>query len=263
MMKIRLHHDSSHVAGKVQELLSSMKKTTKSIARKAIRVALGACVIGMTLSCVSKKDESQQPAEQVQVTSEELKPDNFFHQSQEAFANKDYEGSAQAIRNAIAVMKEIAAVTDEKQLKDIQLSIDELYDLASSVAVDKVEGIEELNFFFARAGKALAGLHMHTTEKYYFNLEGKKAGSELLKVVDIVQQTVQYHGRKLSEPEMNLLTDLRLLSVRLATGKASKKELEDALKKLSLQLTQWDADLSIQYSSIAHKRETVIHNQIN
>jgi hypothetical protein len=241
-----------------------MKKIIKSAVIKAVLPMLGAFVVmEMTLSCAGKKEESQLPAEQVQVIAEEMKPDNYFHQSLEAFANKDYEGSAQAIRNAIAAMKEIASVTDEKQRQEIQQSIDELYELATSVAVDKVEGIDELNFFFAHAGKALAGMHMHTTEQYYFNLEGKKAGGELLKVVDIVQKTMEYHGRKLSEPEMNLLTDLRILSVRLATGKATKKELEDGLQKLSEHLTQWDADLSLKYSSIANKRKTVIHNKIN
>ncbi len=230
------------------------------ISKVAFAVALG-ILLTLNTGCEKKEKHVDSMNEQVQITSEEMRPDDFFSQSLQAFANKDYKKSSKLIEKSIQSMKVIADFVPANQQQEIINSIKELQELASKVAVDKVEGIDELNYFFARAGKSLAGLHMHTAESYYFDLHGKQAGNELREALGIIEKTVRYHGRALSDDERQLLASGRELANQLEKGNTTKEELENYLTTLSNQITKLDNELDIQFESIASKRKTEIHTK--
>jgi hypothetical protein len=100
----------------------------------------------ITGSCSKKEKHDESLNEQVEITSNEMKPDGYFSEALNAFARNDFEHASSSIKMAIASMKKIAEVTPVSQQEEILNSIKELTELASNVASDKVEGIDELFF---------------------------------------------------------------------------------------------------------------------
>lgn len=102
---------------------------------------------------------------------------------------------------------------------------------------------------------------MHTTESYYFNLHGNQAGNELKEALAIIENTMKFHRRALSDSERELIQNGKSLATQLEKGKATKEELEAYLNSLSVQLKKLDSELDIKFQSLANKRKTEVHTK--
>ncbi|HWA33097.1 MAG TPA: hypothetical protein VG737_03155 [Cyclobacteriaceae bacterium] len=199
-------------------------------------------------------------ATSLQIDARELVPDDKFHESLESFAKEDYSKSAAAIEAAATQMEQLSTLAGDKQRANILSSVADLRDLATNVAVDKVDGIQELNYYFALAGKALAGVYAQSTETYYFNLQGRLAGEELQKAIEQVERILRYHGKEPGSEDKKLLDDLRSYATQLREGAPStNKEMQDWLTLLQAFLEREEGDLDAQFATIANKRKVVIH----
>jgi hypothetical protein len=123
--------------------------------------------------------------------------------------------------------------------------------------VDRVDGIQDLNYFFSKAGKALAGLHARNVKSYHYQLNGKQAGLELIKVVDQIENLLRYQQHKLTKEEETFLEETKTFALTMQKGgKMTDMEVEGLLKSLSDHLTKWDSEISITYSS--HKQKEIV-----
>ena len=235
-------------------------KTSSYMVRAGISVSVLATTLILLWGCRSKS--SDELDDRIKITSEELAPDDFFQEALRTFAAREYKESAKFILQGAKAMEEIARLSDSKRADNIRESIAELNDLASSVAVDKVDGIDELNYFFSHAGEALAGMHMHVTETYYFNLQGRDAGWELQKAVRQIERLARYHNREFNATERKQLDETNALSKRLRLGDpVGKEELEMTLGQLAETMTRWKGELTVKYSAIRDERKRVIHSK--
>lgn len=216
----------------------------------------------LLLSC-QPKDGSNQSQGVVLISTSELQPDGYFQNALVAFANNQHEECSSEIGLAIQAMETIMANAEEGRKQGIQNAIHELQELKSNVALKKVDGILELNYFFARAGSALAGLHMNISKEEHFNLQGKKAGEELEKALTETENMIKkYRNRELTKEEQTLLGHLWGQAKRLKQGETiSPAEMELVFKKLDQVIVKAGRDIEIEYVSFRDKKETVIHDK--
>jgi hypothetical protein len=209
------------------------------------------------------KDQKDQAQGVVQISTTELEPDDHFQNALVAFANKQYKESSSEIGLAIKSMEVIMANADETRKQSIRRSIDELQELRSNVVVDKVDGVLELNYLFARAGSALAGLHMNISKKEHFDLHGKKAGEELEKALKETENMIKkYHHRELTKTELTLLGHLWEQAKRLKRGETiSPAEMEIVFKKLDEAIIKAGREIEVEYVSFRDNKKTIIHDK--
>ena len=108
------------------------------------------------------------------ITEESLEPDAHFAAALKDFVDQRYNKSYADIQKGINYMEGVVAESNGSFKQRIKESIDELMELADNVRFDKVDGVEELNYFFARAGRALGNDHVLIVEKV---LNNKKPGN--------------------------------------------------------------------------------------
>lgn len=203
------------------------------------------------------------PDEILEVKTMQVEPDVYFHQAITDFANKDYKKSAESIRRAIQVMDSIALVAHPEQREKIKKSTEELLDLQSNVAFDKVDGIEDLNYCFAHAGQALTGYHMHVYKTEYYNLESRKAGKELSKAISLIENSVTFNDHEFDAEELAVLTALKNNADLLKEGKeTSKTNIEALLTKLNEHMNKWGDEIEVNYRKFHKSRKVVIHKKI-
>ncbi len=203
--------------------------------------------------------KSNGPGAQLEVTATEIQPDSYFYEATVQFANKDYKKSAEFIHKAIQSMELISTVVDEDQRTELKNSIAELNDLETRVSVDKVDGLEELNYFFARAGSALAGLHMHVSETEYVQLNGSKAGKELKRALGVIKNTIKYYNHQFDAEENSLIEKISMQADEMEKGNnVSQEDLKASLKLLKSHLGKWSDELEINYIDFKRKREEII-----
>ncbi|MFN7790964.1 MAG: hypothetical protein ACK5NM_00280, partial [Cyclobacteriaceae bacterium] len=153
-------------------------------------------------------------------------------------------------------------IEDSTRKQIIRNSISELIELKEHVAVAKVDGIQDLNYFFARAGNSLAGLHMNVAKTEYFKLDGIKAGGELDKALRAVENALKYHHLDLTKEEQELIARLRKNADRLKIGeKIPTGEMEELFDQLNTSITKLSSDIEINYASYKNKRKTTIHDK--
>jgi len=199
----------------------------------------------------------------IEVTTVQMQPDIYFHQAITDFSNKDYKNSAKNIRMAINNMDSIALKANEELKLKIKKSIEELSDLQTDVAFDKVDGVEDLNYCFARAGQALAGYHMHIYKTEYYNLKGKQAGEELSKAISFIEGSVAFNDHEFDAEEVALLTDLRKNADLLKHGEeVSKTNIEALVMRLNEHMVKWGNEIEVNYRNFQNSRKTMIHNKI-
>ncbi len=222
------------------------------------------CFSLLAATSCQKYESAKQSQGQIELTSNELQPDNYFQDALTAFADKKYTQASDAINLGIGAMEQIIAKADESQRLSIQNSIKELKELSDKVAIDQVDGINQLNYFFAKAGEALAGLHMHISKTEYINLSGKEAGANLERAIAEIEQTIKYHGRDLTKDEATLMSYLRQEALRLRTGeKISQSDMEANFEKLNNHIQQLDAELEVKYTNFKTEKTIIIHDKPN
>lgn len=213
-------------------------------------------------ACQPKENKAPQEGI-VEISTMELLPDEHFNEALVAFADKQYVESARQIGLAIQNMDTIVStIEDTTRRQMIRHSISELIELQEHVAVDKVDGIQDLNYFFAKAGNSLAGLHMNVAKTEYFKLDGVKAGGELDKAIRAIENTLKYHHLELTKEEQELIAKLRKNADRLKIGeKIPSGEMEDLFDQLNTSITKLSSDIEINYATYKNKRKTTIHNK--
>ncbi len=212
--------------------------------------------------CQSKENKAPQEGI-VEISTMELLPDDHFNKSLLAFVDKKYAESANEIGLAIQNMDTILMTSeDESRKQSIHHSINELTELKSHVAADKIDGIHELNYFFARAGHALAGLHMNVAKTEYFKLDGVKAGGEMDKALRAIEGALKYHNRDMTTEEKDLMIKLRKNADKLKIGeKIPAGEMENLFDQLNDHITKMSSDIEINYATYKNSRKTTIHDK--
>ncbi|MBS1976767.1 MAG: hypothetical protein JST46_05325 [Bacteroidetes bacterium] len=220
-----------------------------------------ASLLALLTGCTSKKATQDTPSlGQVTVSTTAIEPDVYFQGAIKAFTENNYAETAQAIGQACDYMISIKGLSSDKFQQNLDNSISELRELQNNVKSDKVDGLDELNYFFARAGNALAGVHMNVTESISFNVKGPDAGKELMKAVASIRSMVNYHHYEFDAEENALLGEIEAMAKRLEKSEpVTKEELDAKFKLLGTHLTKWGNDIEVSYSG-SHKKG-VIHNE--
>ena len=119
------------------------------------------------IGCHNKNDLEKKPQAIITSPVKEniMEPDDHFAKALETFAKGDFDKSYAEIQDGIKYMEGISSISSSDEQKKLNSSIDELCELAENVRKDKVDGIDELNYFFDRAGKALGNHHIEIVEK--------------------------------------------------------------------------------------------------
>lgn len=209
------------------------------------------------LSC--SKKEATPPGDVLEVTTIQIQPDIYFHQAITDFTNRDFQKSAENIRNAISVMDSIAGTADEEQKVLLNNSIAELNSLQTNVASDKVSGIEDLNYYFAKAGQALAGYHMHVYKTEYYNMEGKKAAKEMQQAIAFIENSVAFNDREFDAEELALISKIKNQIDQLSKGtEVTKEDIETSLSELNAHMTKWGNEIEVKYRNFNDTQKAVI-----
>lgn len=138
-----------------------------------------------------------------------------FHAASERFMADYLPAAADEIRIGAAIMKlEYARATDEGK-KILEVSINELNELADKVELNMVDDPAELDKAFARANYALANHRHLKAEEYYAKGENGKAAVELNAAAGNVERGFGWAGQKMEDGAVATIRGARLL-----TGKA-------------------------------------------
>jgi hypothetical protein len=198
-------------------------------------------------SCKEKDvDSTEAPAvEETVVTVEMLEPDDDFGQALVAFANKDFATCDKMIRKGAKSMEAIAALATGERKVMLDNSIAELNELATEVAADRVDGIDDLNYFFGRAGHALAGYKMDITDTYFDSRSPQETGEALSALVDRLEANIKYYKREITTEEKTALEDAKALAQRLRGGeKVAKEDIKKSIDNLGAQVKKWDDEFN-------------------
>ena len=171
----------------------------------------------------------------------QIEPDDYFTNALETFAKGEREDCARFIRQAARAMGSIAAVAAGEQKAAIQKTAGELTFLANDVAKGNVREIEDLNYFFGRAGRTLAGYRLEITETGHLSYTPQQVGEFLEKAVAQLENNSRYQQRELSPKENQLIYDARLLAQRMQRGETIRgDEVIATVHKLKKQLHLWN-----------------------
>ena len=199
-------------------------------------------ILFFQFSCGENTEQANSTSEPEKiVTIEAVEPDVDLHLALEAFASKDYKKSEEYILKAAKTMEPVAALATGKQKESIQNSIAELRDLADNVAIDHVNGIRDLNYFFSRAGHALAGYKVYITETDITNHDLHQIGEDLARAVDRIEANMKYYDREITVEERSSLDNARILAERLEHGElVTDEQIRKDLDNLKIQVKKWD-----------------------
>jgi hypothetical protein len=216
-------------------------------------------VIVLFIFSYCKTKDAPAPGDVLEVTTFQLQPDIYFHQAITEFTNRNFDVAAENIRLAIKTMDSISQQAPEEQKILLKNSIDELNALQTNVAYDKVDGIEDLNYFFARAGQALAGYHMHIYKTEYYNMEGKKAADELKKAITFIETSVEFNDHEFDAEELSLIDKIKSQIDLLKEGEdVTKEEIEALLGELNSHMNKWGNEIEVNYRKFQDTQKAVI-----
>lgn len=164
-----------------------------------------------------------------------LEPDEHFKNALVAYAKNDFEKSYEEINKAIRYMEGIEAAAFGKEKEAIDNSIDDLTDLAVDIRGDRVDGVDEINYFFAKAGKALAGNRIKIIEDLNANNNTDSIQYHLDIALAQMENSKKYYGKKFSETEQQILADAKNVSRQLLAKEnvrqSTIKKMTDNLRK--------------------------------
>jgi len=225
------------------------EKAEKTIVMKTtgmMRSVMIGSILFSQFSCKENNEaiSSNSVADKV-VTVEAVEPDADLHLALEAFANKDYARSEESIMKAAKSMEPIAVIATGEQRAAIENSIAELKDLAHNVAIDHVNGIRDLNYFFSRAGQALAGYKVFVAETYINHHNPQQVGEALSNALDRIEANMKYYDREITADERKSLEAAKILSERLKHGElVTDEEIRKDLDDLKFQVKKWDEEFN-------------------
>jgi hypothetical protein len=225
-----------------------MKQSSKhnnTITMKLTTIITAGILLGGSLqSCKEKKNAeaiADEPIEALIISK--VEPDEYFSKALEDFMNKRYDSSAKNIERAALVLSQIGNVEGGTQVGRIHQVVLDLEELATDVSTDHVDGIEELNYYFNEAGRALAGYKMIITKDEFIKLAPKEQGTLLKAITEKMEESAKYSRRELNEAEKGLIADARAMSEKLAHNeKVSEMEVSEKFKQLKDQLAKWDKE---------------------
>jgi hypothetical protein len=201
----------------------------------------------MLFACQSKeKSETALDATpQAEIVATVVEPDNYFSMALDDYANQKYENSAKNILLATDAMKQIASSVDPKRKAIIESSVSQLEDLASDVASNHVDGINQLNYFFAKAGLALASYTLTITDEEITNLAPQDAASFFSSVIIRMEKSAGYHKHELTESEKDIMSRASNLRDRLVKNdKVNEQEISTMVKELIGLLKEWEKEFA-------------------
>jgi hypothetical protein len=190
-----------------------------------------------------EKSESGNVESKVSVT--ETEPDDDLEKALEAFADKQYDESDHHIRKAAKSMESVAAIATGESKQKIENSIAELNDLAERVSRDHVDGLNELNYFFARAGNALAGYKVTITETDFNKHSPKETAMAFRELIGQLKNNEKYFSREIRPEETKVLEDAKVLADKIEKSeKVTDDEISQNLNDLKVQLKKWEEEFS-------------------
>lgn len=182
----------------------------------AITVIIEVLLVAGGCSISNKSAYSVEISLNKRVTRKFLEPDDHFAKALNAFAGNDFDTSYKEIRKGINYMEGVSAVSKGVYKKKIDESIDELSELADYVRFDKVDGIDELNYFFARAGRALGDNHTWIVEKIIPDHNSDRNGYTLDIHIKNLDKPLSVSRRDYAYAEDQLIADAGKLMKEMA-----------------------------------------------
>lgn len=217
-------------------------KIMKQIKKIPIKTAvLLTALVFVTSGCGISREGSSRTRVLINnnITEESLEPDTHFAAALKDFVDQHYNKSYNDIQKGINYMEGVAAMSKGPFRKGVEESIDELMELADNVRFDKVDGVNELNYFFSRAGRALGNDHVMIVEKV---LKNKNPGNRDYTLVIDIKNLDKPDGKVntddyLSE-ENQILSDAGKIAGRIQTKyDISRTETDRAISELKTGLT--------------------------
>ena len=208
-------------------------------------------VAGGLQSCQTKDNNTSDATDTTAtVTSTEVEPDQSFEKALVYFALDKYDSSANSIEHAADFMEEMSNSLPEKRDAAIDSCVADLRDLATDVATDHVYGIGELNYYFGKTGRALAGYTMTITDEKFSNLAPKEQGLVFRAAIEKMEKSARYHQRELNSDESALFQRAKGLRDRLEKGEAvDKAETLNMIAELRMQLGKWEKEFKARHDS--------------
>ncbi|MBX2942466.1 MAG: hypothetical protein KF860_08980 [Cyclobacteriaceae bacterium] len=222
----------------------NMKLRTISIWALALAGGLQSCQ-----TKESKQDDTNSDAVAT-VVSTDVEPDQSFENALVYFAQEKYDSSANSVEHAASFMEQMSNSLPEKRDEAIDSCVADLRDLATSIATDHVYGIGELNYYFGKTGRALAGYTMTITDEKFTSLTPKEAGLFFQAAIDKMEKSARYHQRELSIEESGLLERAKNMRDRLEKGEAiDKAETLKMISELRAQLDKWELEFKAKHDA--------------
>lgn len=224
---------------------------------KIRNISIWALVLaGGLQSCQTKEDKPAETKLDVEptVVSMEVEPDQAFQKALEFFAKEKYDSSARSVEQAADIMEQISNTLTGERNEAIDTSVSDLRDLATSISTDHVYGIGELNYYFGKAGRALAGYTMTITDEKFVNLTPEEAGSFFRAAIDKMEKSAHYHQRELNNEEKALFEKAKAMRDRLEKGEAvDKTETLKMISELKAQLEKWEKEFKAKHDEESSK----------
>ena len=172
------------------------------------------------------------------ITEKSMEPDDHFAAALKDFVDQHYNKSYNDIQQGINYMEGVAAISKGPFRKNVKESIDELMELADNVRYDKVDGVDELNYFFSRAGRALGNDHVLIIEKVYRNKKKNNKDYALeIEIKNLDKPDGKINAGYWSEGNQ-ILSDAGKIASRIHTKYGiSSKETHQAISELKTGLT--------------------------
>jgi len=216
--------------------------------KKTVLTLSALVLFGMLYSCkqqpkTDKEAKSPPETSEVEVKVKALEPDDSFYRAEVSYIDKDFEQSATEILNGVSFMKKLLPFSKPDQKKKLQKSIDELTDFARDVKADRVNGYQDFEYFFARAGKALCAHHIYLSETIAGEgNNNKEAARNLLKAIHYLRSSYAKSETGLSAGEQATLEKYKKFAKRIIRKddmkdiKDVKKVFKDAFTNINSQL---------------------------
>lgn len=208
-------------------------------------VPIGLLIITAVLSSCQHRQgqtaaQAATPRGENEISLTEVQPDEQFWLAIESYAKGEYKQSADYIRESVKAMHKIAS-NNQANKRSIEVSANELQQLADSVAVNHVSSIEQLNKAFGRAAHALAHLRLRVTETEFFSQSEEIAGSHFQSAVNHAHHYIKLHHYTPTREEVIILNDVAALSQRMQKGdKISEEELKESINDVDSLLMKWE-----------------------
>lgn len=182
-------------------------------------------------SCKEHAGEEKKPGTKEGLavyTVSKTEPDEHFLNAETDFVKKEYDKASEELLKAIKYMELLKESAQSNDRQAIQNSIDELTDLINNVRFDKLDGLSELQFYFARAGKALGTHHAIVAVNLIADERGEEAIDHIQAALKQYKNLVKYSGGVLAADEEQELNEIRKLT---ETYKKEAPSEWDTLKK--------------------------------